>query len=1063
MYSTVIPVAAENVDLNPIYSTEDGYTQISGDVTTWYDNEHLRLHKHSNNVRVVFLKFEVPEFEGVIRSATLRLTSNAALPTVPENDTLTVHRVIDNDWDSVTNYPTYENGQYIPHIDDTVLSEYVFPSTDFAYAEVVEFDVKDIIKHHGTYSIAIKRSGTSGDIRFFSKEGTTNDSRKPQLHISIDPNAKPEPITISGVFTNNDGYIGNTGPADWINDDELLLNSGTPKVSFLKFKVPSFTGKVIEADLSLMMSTPVSSGALHNISAYRVRDNNWDEIINVPTENDYLSYNPPIDDDVLDVYTVDYSLGAVEGTIINLDVKDFIKKPGTYTIALKTDCDNEDIGFYSKEGAYADEGKPQLKIVYQIAERTEDFELPINLIAIDKDGKQPLDNISMLNDGDKFYGIVKMFNNNSVDDKNLTVVITQYNEDKLVDCVIRRVTLESEWYKNIVQEMKYKQGVTEVKLYVWSELSEMMPITDEDGEVITTPVIEQRAVINEIKNFGNSYGIKGFTPAGANKNVTLIIVNSDSEDTVNLDNILSDDIIHVAQGKSDINGDFEFTITMPDIFEEGIYAVHAHVYAGGEGVLSSLGTKEARYLYVGSGSRDEFRGKVNSIISDVNKRANEKISELHNVFKVDSQYRDVLQAMGFLLTEYDELDNMMQTKLFETVIKEDGFSDEVSLRDRLNEILILSILNAAKQDGLEDILIKYMSIFNLKYNDDITYQALSEGNDLDILKWIHARISETDDFERLEEVNTVFKEAYALYQISNANKISIGNIISVNSAILKLTTGSQEVNFNYYSNLNNDGKVFIDEYLLLNRPEEGYKTIGAFINTFNAAIESWKGREGNKSGNGSRPSGGKSVTISNPITSPVVLPVRPDTETERNNIFDDLEGVAWAAESIYSLASKGIVNGVGNNEFRPNDNITREEFIKLLIEGFGLTESGAITDFKDVQKNTWYYTYIASAQKAGIISGYDDGTFGVGKEITRQDMTVLIYRTAIYSNLEFQHRFTELGFSDSMDIDPYAIDAVKVLHGAGIIKGMDDNRFAPKEISTRAQAAKVIYELLKLM
>ncbi len=183
-----------------IYPMEDGYIEINKntEVTTWINNEHLRVHGSNMGYRVMFLKFEVPEFAARIERATLMLTSNSA-PTVPENDTMTIHMVTDNNWDSVANYPTCENGEFTPHIDDAVLATYTFPNTDITYGQAVEIDVKDIINKPGIYTIAIKRSAKSGDLRFFSAEGTTNESRKPQIFLEVNSGVSVD----MPVFTND--------------------------------------------------------------------------------------------------------------------------------------------------------------------------------------------------------------------------------------------------------------------------------------------------------------------------------------------------------------------------------------------------------------------------------------------------------------------------------------------------------------------------------------------------------------------------------------------------------------------------------------------------------------------------------------------------------------------------------------------------------------------------------------------------------------------------------------------------------------------------------------------
>ena len=89
----------------------------------------------------------------------------------------------------------------------------------------------------------------------------------------------------------------------------------------------------------------------------------------------------------------------------------------------------------------------------------------------------------------------------------------------------------------------------------------------------------------------------------------------------------------------------------------------------------------------------------------------------------------------------------------------------------------------------------------------------------------------------------------------------------------------------------------------------------------------------------------------------------------------------------------------------------------------------------------------------GIIKGISDELFGTGKTITRQDLCTLIYR-AYFSDEEEAEK---LNFKDSSDISDYAVKAVSKLYEKGIISGFPDETFRPKELCTRAQAAKMLY------
>ncbi|UJF31894.1 glycoside hydrolase family 3 N-terminal domain-containing protein [Paenibacillus hexagrammi] len=175
--------------------------------------------------------------------------------------------------------------------------------------------------------------------------------------------------------------------------------------------------------------------------------------------------------------------------------------------------------------------------------------------------------------------------------------------------------------------------------------------------------------------------------------------------------------------------------------------------------------------------------------------------------------------------------------------------------------------------------------------------------------------------------------------------------------------------------------------------------------------------------------------------------------------FNDTADAAWAEDAIEALAARGTVNGIGGGKFEPTGNVTRAQFIKMLIDTFDLADATATAAFTDVQQGEWYTSAIASAQKLGIVNGKEDGTFGVNDNITREDMAVMVYRISQKLNLTLARGSQSAAFTDQAEIAAYAQAAVKEIQTAGIINGMEDGSFAPKANASRAQAAVMIFRL----
>lgn len=177
-------------------------------------------------------------------------------------------------------------------------------------------------------------------------------------------------------------------------------------------------------------------------------------------------------------------------------------------------------------------------------------------------------------------------------------------------------------------------------------------------------------------------------------------------------------------------------------------------------------------------------------------------------------------------------------------------------------------------------------------------------------------------------------------------------------------------------------------------------------------------------------------------------------------IFSDISNYSWAQEAITSLYSKGVISGYGNGSFAPQNNIKREEFVTIVVSAFYKDGEAGTYSFSDVSEDAWYYKNIAIATNYGIVSGMGENLFGVGRNITRQDMAVILYRIAggrILSPESYN------AFSDDGDIADYAKEAVYALRACGVINGVTSSEFAPKKNATRAETAVMVYRFLSII
>ncbi len=218
------------------------------------------------------------------------------------------------------------------------------------------------------------------------------------------------------------------------------------------------------------------------------------------------------------------------------------------------------------------------------------------------------------------------------------------------------------------------------------------------------------------------------------------------------------------------------------------------------------------------------------------------------------------------------------------------------------------------------------------------------------------------------------------------------------------------------------------------------------------------GAGGSKAPVGGGFGGGNNVTVEkeNPSTIPG-KPVEPIAE------FQDLSSVAWATDSIRELQLMGVLKGDGDGKFYPNREIVREEFLKIVMEAVGIPTADTELSFADVDRSAWYYTYIAGAYQLGIINGIDESRFGVGEEITRADMAVILERVLKYCQVDVDVVKTAVVFDDYKEIPEYAYSSISTLYIGGLMQGVGNNCYAPRAFTTRAEASTAIYRLYKYM
>lgn len=201
----------------------------------------------------------------------------------------------------------------------------------------------------------------------------------------------------------------------------------------------------------------------------------------------------------------------------------------------------------------------------------------------------------------------------------------------------------------------------------------------------------------------------------------------------------------------------------------------------------------------------------------------------------------------------------------------------------------------------------------------------------------------------------------------------------------------------------------------------------------------------------------KSIELQPKTSAAITVKAAKIEETGPKASFSDISG-HWAEANVLRAAGIGFVNGYTDGTFRPNGQVTRAEFVTMLAKATSLKAQGeSKLDFKDLDTiPSWAKPYVGLAVDTGIVNGYSDHTFRPSQTITRAEMAVMAARML---QLPTQQE-PKLNYADTDRIASWAGASVAAVSEAGLMKGKGGNRFAPQEMTTRAEAVTLLLSLL---
>ena len=186
------------------------------------------------------------------------------------------------------------------------------------------------------------------------------------------------------------------------------------------------------------------------------------------------------------------------------------------------------------------------------------------------------------------------------------------------------------------------------------------------------------------------------------------------------------------------------------------------------------------------------------------------------------------------------------------------------------------------------------------------------------------------------------------------------------------------------------------------------------------------------------------------------IPIESEIKTTKAQIkFSDIDG-HWAKNWIEDAVTLGFVSGYDDGTFKPDRTITRAEFSKLINSALK-TESKSNIGFTDVKENEWFYNEDRKSVASGFFSGYENNTFRPNNPIKREEVAKVVNSAMTTGGIEGEGATL---LSDYNSVQEWAKPSVNSVYNKGYILGYPDKTYRPAKALTRAEAVKIIYEII---
>lgn len=504
--------------------------------------------------------------------------------------------------------------------------------------------------------------------------------------------------------------------------------------------------------------------------------------------------------------------------------------------------------------------------------------------------------------------------------------------------------------------------------------------------------------------------------AAFNQSVSIVIKDEEAKE------------VHVSYAKTDNDGSFTYTFKFGNL-PSGEYEASIGAY----GISSPIVLEKIYYASVAD--RAQALETINSAAEQYKDKTISKDMAINEVLSAVESYARVLEVENKL---YSGCGSEIKKKLAELALESAPFESVADFRDLFNAEFAVLMLCGADSSDMTEIIEEMWDEFG--FEESSTFSLFSKLEDKTP---VYERMA-GGAYKTVEDVLDCFEKSVLLELLYKAENIADAKSVYDDFADI--------LGFSY-----SDYPKWTTRDMAVASRKKYFKDVDELTDALDEAYDNKKTTQsgGGSSGGG----GGSSSSKGSSGVSMVPTPSVVVTE-EKKPIFNDMQSALWANDAVEALYVKGIISGNNIGGFEPARNISREEFVKIIVNAFSLNDENASCNFTDVPRDRWSYPYVATAASKGIVNGVGDNFFNATGSITRQDMAVIVKRVIDFVNKNFEEprKYTE--FSDSSEIADYAKDAVLYLYKSGILNGFEDGSFKPQSTATRAEAAYLIYKII---